>query len=239
MKKFILGLIVILGVSSQNNASAQSFTLDKDTAKTVISDNGGKATCNITNTTPGAIKLDWKIISTNIPAAPSVWNSEFGLCDNQYCYVSGILSGSTQTTLDIPAGGTMPMYISYGMGIAAATTFGPYYVTTEVSQGSTKDTVTYIVNKWTTSVNNVASKSADNVVLYPNPVRGDLNVVFAGMNEVKSLGIYNLIGKQVSAYKVNGTSASVSMDNMPSGIYMLRLMDGQGRVVAVRKFNKQ
>jgi hypothetical protein len=239
MKKFILGLIVVLSVGSQNIASAQSFTIDKDTAKGVANDNGAKVICNITNTTPGTIKLDWKVLSHNLPAAPSAWTTDFGLCDNQYCYISSILSGSTQTTLDIPANGTMPMYITYGTGISAATTFGPYHVTAEVSQGSTKDTVTFIVNKWTTSVNNVASKSTDNVVLYPNPVRSDLNVVFTGMNEVKSLGIYNLIGKQVSAYKVNGTSASVSMDNMPSGIYMLRLMDGQGRVVAVRKFNKQ
>ncbi len=239
MKKFILGLIVILGVSSQNTVSAQSFTIDKDTVKAVISDNGGKATCNITNTTPGNIKLDWKIISHNLPTAPNPWNTNFGLCDNQYCYANTILGGSTQTSLDVATGTAMYMYISYGPEIANTTTFGPYYVNTEVSQGSTKDTVTFIFNKWTTSVNNVASKSADNVVLYPNPVRGDLNVVFAGMNEVKSLGIYNLIGKQVSAYKVNGTSASISMDNMPSGIYMLRLMDGQGHVVAVRKFNKQ
>jgi len=239
MKKFILGLLVVLGIGSQNTVSAQSFTIDKDTVKGVASDNGAKVMCNITNTTPGAIKLDWKVLSHNLPASPSPWTTDFGLCDNQYCYVSSILSGSTQSTLDIAASTTMHMYVSYGTGIAAATTFGPYYVTAEVSQGSTKDTVTFIVNKWTTSVNNLATKSADNVVLYPNPVRDDLNVVFTGMNEVKSLGIYNLIGKQVSAYKVNGTSASVSMDNMPAGIYMLRLMDGQGRVVAVRKFNKQ
>ncbi|MFN4246380.1 MAG: T9SS type A sorting domain-containing protein [Flavipsychrobacter sp.] len=239
MKKFILGLLVILGVGAQSTASAQSFTIDKDTVKGVVSDNGAKVTCNITNATPGAIKIDWKVISHNIPASPSPWNEAFGLCDNQYCYISGILSGSTQTTLDIAAGSTMHMYISYTNAIASATTFGPYYVTAELSQGSTKDTVTYILNKWSTSVNNVASKSADNVVLYPNPVRDDLNIVFAGMNEVKSLGIYNLIGKQVSAYKVNGTSASVNVESMPAGIYMLRLMDGQGRVVAVRKFNKQ
>lgn len=239
MKKFILGVLVVLGIGSQNTASAQSFTIDKDTVKGVASDNGAKLISTINNNTPGSIKVDWKVISHNIPAAPSAWNTEFGLCDNQYCYVSGILSGSTQTSLDIAAGGNMHMYISYGPGIASATTFGPYYVTAEVSQGSTKDTVTFIVNKWATSVNNVATRSADNVVLYPNPVRDDLNIVFTGMNEVKSLGIYNLIGKQVSAYKVNGTSASVNVESMPAGIYMLRLMDGQGRVVAVRKFNKQ
>ena len=239
MKKFILSLSIILGLAAANEANAQSFTLDKDTVKGVVSDYGGKIISTINNNTPGPIKVDWKVISHNIPAAPSVWNTDFGLCDNQYCYVSGILSGSTQTSLDIAAGGNMHMYISYPYTVASATTFGPYYVTAEVSQGSTKDTVTFMFNKWTTSVNNVATKSADNVVLYPNPVRDDLNIVFTGMNEVKSLGIYNLIGKQVSAYKVNGTSASVNVESMPAGIYMLRLMDGQGRVVAVRKFNKQ
>lgn len=238
MKKFILSLSIILGLAASNEASAQ-FTIAKDTAKGVVSDAGGKITNSITNNSSFAVKYDWKVISTNINSGTGAWFNEFGLCDNQYCYDKVILSGATQTTLDVNAGTTMSMYISYGPGISSVTTGGTYYATVEVMQGSVKDTTTFIFNKWTTGVGSVATKSSDNVVLYPNPVRDDLNVVFTGMNEVKSLGIYNLIGKQVGSYKVNGTSASISMDNMPAGIYMLRLMDGQGHVVAVRKFNKQ
>lgn len=238
MKKFILSLSIILGLAASNEASAQ-FTIAKDTVKGVVSDYGVKLTNTVTNNGSSSVKFDWKVISTNINSGTGGWYSEFGLCDNQYCYGNNILGGSTQNSLDVAAGGTLSMYISYTSNISSVTTFGPYYVTVEVSQGLTKDTATYIFNKWATGVNNVATKSSDNVVLYPNPVRDDLNIVFTGMNEVKSLGIYNLIGKQVSAYKVNGTSASVSMDGMPAGIYMLRLMDNQGHVVAVRKFNKQ
>lgn len=238
MKKYILSLSIILGLAASNDASAQ-FTIAKDTAKGVASDYGAKVTNTVTNTSPGSAKYDWKVISTNINSGSGVWYNDFGLCDNQQCYDKGVLSGTLQTSLDVAAGSSMTMYITYPTSIASATSFGPFYATVEVSQGSAKDTATWILNKWATGVNAVATKSYDNVVLYPNPVRDDLNVVFTGMNEVKSIGIYNLIGKQVSAYKVNGTSASVNVDNMPAGIYMLRLMDGQGHVVAVRKFNKQ
>ena len=238
MKKFILSLSVILGLAASNEANAQ-FTIAKDTAKGVASDYGAKVTNTVTNTSPGTAKYDWKIISTNINSGSGAWYNDFGLCDNQQCYDKGVLSGSLQTSLDVAAGSSMTMYITYPTSIASVTSFGPFYATVEVSQGSAKDTATWILNKWATGVGAVATKSSDNVVLYPNPVRDDLNIVFTGMNEVKSLGIYNLIGKQVSAYKVNGTSASVNVENMPAGIYMLRLMDGQGHVVAVRKFNKQ
>ncbi len=238
MKKFILCLSIILGLAATNEAKAQ-FTIAKDTAKGVISDAGGKITNSLTNTSPGANKYDWKIISTNITSANGAWYNGFGLCDNQYCYDKGVLSGSTQTSLDVASGTTMTMYVSYGSDISAATSTGPYYAVVEVAQGTNKDTTTFVFNKWATGVNAVATKSTDNVILYPNPVRDDLNIVFAGMTEVKSLGIYNLIGKQVGSYKVNNTSASVSLEGMPAGIYMLRLMDGQGHIVAVRKFNKQ
>ncbi len=238
MKKFILSLSIILGLAATHEASAQ-FTIAKDTAKGVISDGGGKISNTVTNTAPGANKFDWKVISTNITSTNGAWYTGFGLCDNQYCYDKGILAGTTQTTLDVAASSAMTMYISYGSDISGASSTGPYYATVEVSQGTNKDTTTFIFNKWATGVNAVATKSADNIVLYPNPVRDDLNVVFAGMTEVKSLGIYNLIGKQVGSYKVNNTSASVSLEGMPAGIYMLRLMDGQGHIVAVRKFNKQ
>ncbi|MBL7683147.1 MAG: T9SS type A sorting domain-containing protein [Flavipsychrobacter sp.] len=240
MKKLILSLSVILCIGASNEANAQ-FTLAKDTAKGVASDYGLKVTNTLTNTSGGTIQVDWKILSHNIPTTGSnTWYVNFGLCDNKLCYDNSILSGAvTQTTFDIPAAGNMPFYISYTNAIASATTFGPYYVSVELSQGSNKDTATFIMNKWTTGISNTATKNADNIVVYPNPAGDDVNVVFTGMNEVKTIGIYNLIGKMVSVYKVSGTSANMNVANVPSGIYLIRLMDNQGHVVATRKFNKQ
>jgi hypothetical protein len=58
---------------------------------------------------------------------------------------------------------------------------------------------------------------------------------------VKTIAVYNLIGKLMGPiYKPSSSSsAKIDLDDMPTGIYFLRLMDGQGRVVATRRFTRQ
>ncbi|OSZ82332.1 hypothetical protein CAP35_03430 [Chitinophagaceae bacterium IBVUCB1] len=236
MKKFILTLTALVAMAVQ--ADAQTFTFQKgDTVKAVASESGVELKNNVTNTTSGTYKITWKIIYHNLPAAPSKWNTGFGLCDNKLCYANTILTGTSQTSVDVTAGSTMPFYITYS-DLAGATETGPLYISVELTQGSFKDTCTFVLSKWATSVNNISNKS-DNISLYPNPATNEVNVIFNGMNDVKSVGIYNLIGKLQSIYKVSGTSANINVENLPSGIYLMRLMDNQGHPVAVRKFNKQ
>lgn len=235
MKKFVLTLTAILGLAVVSDA--QSFTFQKgDTVKGVASDLGIELHNDINNTTSSAYKITWKIISHNLPAS-SKWQSSFGLCDNKLCYGSTILAGSTQTTDDIAASSPMTFKIMTG-DLSGVTQNGPFYISVQATQGSFIDTTTFILNKWATNVSNV-NKNNDNVALYPNPAKDDINVVFNGLNDIKTVGIYNLIGKMQSIYKVSGSSANINVSNLPSGIYLVRLMDNQGHVVAIRKFNKQ
>lgn len=240
MKKFVLTAFTIFAAFA--GANAQSFTLSGDTVRGVASDNGAHVGNVITNTTSSPITITWRVISHDIPAAPSKWNTSFGICDNSQCYGPEIitLSGGsypTKTSLNIPAAGNMDVYIGLG-DLSGVTTYGPYTVRIEFKNGSTTDTTTYIVNKWATSVSNNV-KSNDNIAVYPNPAHSEVNVVFNSMPEVKSIAIYNLIGKMVSVYKVSGTSAQLDVSNTPTGIYIIRLMDAQGHMVATRKFTHQ
>jgi hypothetical protein len=90
----------------------------------------------------------------------------------------------------------------------------------------------------TVAVNNV-SKMNEELSVYPNPATSEINVVYGGATEVKTAAIYNIIGKTMAVYRVNDNNANLSLENMPAGIYFLRLVNAQGQIVATRKFTKQ
>ena len=63
--------------------------------------------------------------------------------------------------------------------------------------------------------------SIDNPVVYPNPVE-DVVSVMAG-NDITSVAIYDMYGKVVREVSPNKTSVRIRVEDLPSGIYMLRV----------------
>lgn len=237
MKKLLLGLVSLLSVGVSQKASAQ-FSIQKDTVAGYASDYGFELDNYFINSGSNKIVVSWKVIYTNLPAAPSQWNVSFGLCDNKTCYSNIILGGSTQITDTIPSGPANVkgnFHIAY-TDLGSVSTYGPYYITVQATDGNTYDTATFAMYKYPTSVNNISKTSE--LMVYPNPAANDLNVVYGNM-DVKTIGVYNLIGKAVSYYRTSGNSAKLDLSAVPSGIYFLRLNDEQGHVLATRKFTKQ
>ena len=106
----------------------------------------------------------------------------------------------------------------------------------DFSTSETK-TETFIVNKWPTSVPVVTND--DDITIYPNPAREELNVVYSNTADVKNIAVYNIIGKVMNVYRVSGNSANLNLRNVPAGIYFVRLLNANGGVVATRKFTRQ
>jgi len=102
----------------------------------------------------------------------------------------------------------------------------------------TSQTMTFIINKTTTGVPSVTSSSND-AILYPNPANNELNVVYDASADIKNIAVYNIIGKVMTVYKVTGSNANLNIENIPSGVYFVRLYNDQGNVVVTRKFTKQ
>jgi hypothetical protein len=75
--------------------------------------------------------------------------------------------------------------------------------------------------------------------LYPNPALNEINVVYDGSADVKDIAVYNLIGRVMMVYKVTGSSANLNIENIPAGIYFVRLLNTHGNVVITRRFTKQ
>ena len=79
------------------------------------------------------------------------------------------------------------------------------------------------------------------MVLYPNPAREAVNVIYNEKAGIKTIAVYNIIGKLMGpVYKpADNGSAKIDLDDIPNGIYFLRLMDSQGHVLATRRFTRQ
>lgn len=61
------------------------------------------------------------------------------------------------------------------------------------------------------------------VILYPNPVQNELNIIFTESEKSGELILYNNIGQQVASFVVSETNSTVSLDNLASGLYFYQL----------------
>jgi len=244
MKKILLFIIFAIGLSSSNNLLAQGFTV----ADTVWQTVNGSATVMgpVTNKEDSTITLKWSVLSTSFPAD---WLTEtaFSICDDEFCRsnASGALWNGT-------GGNTYhPLYYSNASKDSVGDfhlllnltglSSGSHYVTVRFSHTptGTSTTETFVINKWPTAVSNV-NNADNNIVLYPNPAHDEVNVVYDENADIKNIAVYNIIGKVMAVYKVtNNTSANLNLENIPSGIYFVRLINSHGDVVVTRKFTKQ
>jgi hypothetical protein len=83
-------------------------------------------------------------------------------------------------------------------------------------------------------------KTTDETLLYPNPAVQEINIVYSAQANIKSIAIYNIIGRILTVYKVSdNNSANLQLENIPSGVYFVRLFNSSGEAVVTKKFTKQ
>lgn len=238
MKKILLGffsLLISLGVQ------AQTFNTDSgDTTRGAhISGTEVKVYNTISSASSTPVTLKWRVLSFSFMTGWDASNS--GICDNTLC------------RFDIPAlhNNTIPETSgAYGTSkgdfhvlfIANNPTNGTSARVTVLLQdeaSSYSRTLTFIAYKSATGITTTVV-SDDNVKLFPNPARDFVNVIYDAKANVKTAAIYNLIGKTIQVYKVSdNNSAKLDLENVPSGVYFIRLMNATGQVVATRRFTRQ
>ena len=198
--------------------------------------------------TSGTVTINWRVIASNFPAD---WISGLAICDNNACYpITSLWSGSASTaTLEISNPYSTAGTHAYGgdfhmLGaFSAASTTGCYYMTIRMyNHAVPADTAyeTYIVCNNTVTAAPDVPKASGSVVLYPNPTRDEVNILYDPGYNVRNIAVYNIIGKIVAVYRVSdNSSANLDLSNVPSGLYFLRLMNESGEVVVTKKFTKQ
>ena len=81
------------------------------------------------------------------------------------------------------------------------------------------------------------------LMIYPNPAKDLLNIQFTSKGNSKAaLQVTDLTGKvlQISATRINTgqTIIPLNVAHLPAGIYLLKILSGDGKAIEVRKFLK-
>ena len=78
------------------------------------------------------------------------------------------------------------------------------------------------------------SFNPENFKAYPNPVKDFLNLSYT--QDISDVAIFNLLGQQVLARKVNATESKIDMSNLSQGTYLVKLtFNGQVKTIKVVK----
>ncbi|MCB0697899.1 MAG: T9SS type A sorting domain-containing protein, partial [Chitinophagaceae bacterium] len=236
-------IILLATTFTFGQVQAQTFVTEADTVEMTLYKNLEVLYNNITVTKSDSIKIDWKVKSHNFPTS---WGAlgHLGICDNNSCRDNSnnqLLDGTTHTSDKYAPNVKGDFHFQMVAYNDASIIPGTYYATLTLKEngGTYEKDITFIFNKWGTNVGTYGKNTDNNITMYPNPARNELNVTYSKDMNVKGISVYNLVGKQVSNYRVNGTSAKLDIDNIPSGIYFIRLTDNAGQVVATRRFTHQ
>lgn len=80
------------------------------------------------------------------------------------------------------------------------------------------------------SLLNIDDFAANELKVYPNPVKNLLNVV-SNNSTVESILVYDLLGKTILSKSVNGTSTMIDVSGLSNGIYLVKVVAAQGEKV--------
>ena len=242
MKKTLLALFVFVGFIGES-ALAQNFTLpsmsSNDTIAKSINPGLDKIYNKIRNVSSSPITVTWKVLAHDLPADWSnTTDAEFGVCDNLQCYYNtnnAILGGTANNTLAIAPGGESDFHVQINLDNAST---GTHYIKFNYTDGTQTEDAVFLITKTPTNVSTI-TRTDDEIVIYPNPAKDFVNVLFNANAGVKTIAVHNMIGKLVNIYKVSANSARLETAELPAGVYFIRLQDAQGRVVGTRKFTRQ
>ncbi len=80
---------------------------------------------------------------------------------------------------------------------------------------------------WTEEVDTVNVREADalQVSVYPNPAQDKINVSLSN-DEQATATLYNIVGQQVRIYRLEKTDNVLDLNDLASGIYMLKVQQG-------------
>lgn len=238
IKLIAAAFIVMFGALGAN---AQSFGLDKDTSKGYWTTDSSPIELHIkaSNTSSSPVTINWRMSSLYKDIG---WSFD-GACDNvdcKYDATPGLTNGATTfSAFPINSGEFVDFKIDFKTNNVALNTKAYAVVDMSTTGGAIKKAV-FIAYRNALGISTSILQDND-IAIYPNPAQNYIDVVYSPSSDVKTIAIYNLIGKAVSVYKVTDKNSARCEFNaeMPSGIYVVRVADSKGAVIATRKITRQ
>ncbi|QLE02184.1 choice-of-anchor D domain-containing protein [Galbibacter sp. BG1] len=91
-----------------------------------------------------------------------------------------------------------------------------------------------------TNLPDMDSPEEFSIKIYPNPVRNEASYQLIGKAVLNEGYLYNLSGILVKTFAVEKTnSGTINMSSFPAGVYLLRLVDKKGKMIAQTKVVKK
>ncbi len=194
---------------------------------------------NIASSSATPITLKWKVISYKFDVGYDAPGT--GICDNQNCYtdVPGLYNATSYYRSDPYTATAGDFHVLYSVNNPAPGTSAKVTVRAIDTVSNYARTLTFVLYRAALGIGQTGAND-NSVTLYPNPARESVNVIFDKQTDVKTIAIYNMIGKTMRVFKPSdNNSAKLDLDAIPSGIYFVRLMNGEGQIVATRRFTRQ
>ena len=85
------------------------------------------------------------------------------------------------------------------------------------------------------SLQSASPKKAD-FMIYPNPAVDNISI--SNDDLVNKINIYNLTGKQVKSYSVDGHTV-YPIDDLPNGLYLVQLIGKNSKALTTLRLNKR
>lgn len=176
------------------------------------------AYANIVNNAAGSANLRWVKLQTNMATG---WSST--VCDINACYPDN--TDSADFTLGARATGNIDGHFYPNNVVGNGTLRVRVY---EVGNPSNQVIVTFIGS---TNAASVAGLTKPSLKLYPVPAVDFINVELnAAGGEDGHIEIYNMIGKKMAEFQLNGGKTRLPIGHLPKGQYLMRVESNRGLV---------
>ncbi len=87
------------------------------------------------------------------------------------------------------------------------------------------------------NVGQIADAQLNRTMVYPNPATDYIKLKKSdGVAEVR---IFNVVGRQVEAYRIVEKDQSFDINNLPNGMYLVQLISPGGKIIGTHRMNKR
>ena len=243
MKRALLLIIFVFVIAGTSLVAQGSFTIepipatataDLQTPSTYPGDVIAHAV--VKNNTSQILKLSW---IRNEVVMPQGWAT--GVCDINYCYEPDVARRDFE--LQPNASGTLDVHF-YPGGIPGSLENGaiPGEATVYIkvtNKDDNTDTLSGIFMAEVTGdpiVSSLSEVELEALKLFPNPT-SDYFTLSSNDNDIASLTIHNILGRQIRQYPAAERRFEVS--DLPHGLYLVSVLDKQERVLKTLRLQKR
>jgi hypothetical protein len=154
---------------------------------------------------------------------------------------SNVVNASNGTTCNgqasvTPTGGTLPYTFNWSPGGGTNDTIigkcANQYCCVVTDHNGCKDSTCVIIN--VTGIETISNSSDINI--YPDPNTGYFTV--DGVMQGEVIELYNYLGQKVSRIVADNTTMHFNIATEPNGVYLIRILDKEGSLVAEKKMIK-